>query len=611
MSKVPQIITKILGVTLLGIYSLFLFNFPVYSNTIEELEKEITEKEQEIEEKESVLEGVERRIDEISNSNYSVSQKISLITKEINSLEVSIAETETEIEKKVKGIEQKQEELARTKELIDEVSGDLYIQSRYKVANFFLNKENWKNLVESMYVRITTVSMLKEEAQKIGGEFSTLAERKAELDLEKEDLDKQKAGLDEAHDLLAAEKSRLQTELSKQVAAKSNLTTQIGGIKKQLSELQNFLMLVRSGGTVVDASSLMSSNSLGSYPNFLKVAPSGTFGVFSFGAFTHRNGMSQWGARARADAGQNFNQILGFYYPGTSLKTGEVVINGQQEDVMTKIPVDGHGSVDFEEYYLMGIKEMPEEWPMEVLKAQVIAARTYAVRVTNNGRSSICTTQACQVFSLPLKSGRWREAVEATRGIVLANGDGSPAFSQYAAVHGGWVNNVGWDTNDGSGSGDWVSRAWDNISGVTWFYRNWFDYNASTGSYTPCSTHQNPWLTQEEMADILNAYKYWTSSSSAEFDERFISVDFGACFNKNVNPYSMAEMRSLVSNPVTSISAVYVTNSGGSTQSMTFVTNAGNINIDPYSFKKVFSLRAPGYYSIPQNGFQHFNIVKR
>jgi len=609
MSKVPQIITKILGVTLLGIYSLLLFNFPVYSNTIEELEKEITEKEQEIEEKESVLEGVERRIDEIANSNYSVSQKISLITKEINSLEASIAETEAEIEKKVKGIEQKQEELARTKELIDEVSGDLYIQSRYKVANFFLNKENWKNLVESMYVRITTVSMLKEEAQKIGGEFSTLAERKAELDLEKEDLDKQKAGLDEAHDLLAAEKSRLQTELSKQVAAKSNLTTQIGGIKKQLSELQNFLMLVRSGGTVVSAGSLVSTNSLGSLDNFLKVAPSGSFGVFSFGAFTHRNGMSQWGAKARADDGQTSSQILSFYYPGTTLRTETVVINGQQENIMGEISVDGYGNVDFEDYYLMGIKEMPEEWPMEVLKAQAIAARTYAVRVTNNGRSSICTTQSCQVFSTPLKTGRWKEAVNATRGVILAKSDGSPSFTQYASVHGGWVNNVGWDLKEGSG--DWVPRAWDNLSGYSWFYRNWFDYNASSGSYTPCSTHPNPWLTQEEMSDILNAYKYWTSDSSAEFDDRFISVDFATCFGRNVNPYSMVEMRNLVSSPVTSISAVYVTNSGGSTQSMTFVTNAGNINIDPYSFKKVFSLRAPGYYSIPQNGFQHFNIVKR
>ncbi len=609
MSKLSKIVFNILIVSFFGIYSFSLFNHPVYSNTVEELEEQIAEKEKEIEEKESVLESVEARIAEISNSNYSVSQKINLLTEEITSLEESIEETERETDEKVKGIEDKQKQLAKTKELIDEVSGDLYMQSRYKLANFFLNKDNWSNIVETLFIKQSTISMLRREAEEIGGEFSSLAESKAELDKEKEDLDKERAGLDEAYKLLAEERAKLQAELSKQVAAKSNLTAQIGGIKKQLSELQNFLMVVRSGGTVVNASSLMSTNSQGSYNNFLNSAPKGTFGVFSFGAFTHRNGMSQWGARARADAGYTSSQILGFYYPGTTLKTGNVVINGQQENIMNKISIDGYGSVDFEDYYLMGIKEVPEDWPIEVLKAQAIAARTYAVRVTNNGRSSICTTQSCQVFSTPLKTGKWKEAVNATRGIILVNGDGSPALTQYAAVHGGWVNNVGWDVKDGSG--DWIARAWENLSEVSWFYRNWFDYNSTTGSYTPCSSHPNPWLTQEEMADIINAYKYWTSDSSAEYDDRFISVDFGTCFGKSVNPYSMAQMRSLVSNPVTSISAVYVSNSDGSTQSITFVTNAGNITIDPYSFKKVFSLRAPGYYSIPQSGFEHFNIVMK
>ncbi|MFA5634122.1 MAG: SpoIID/LytB domain-containing protein [Candidatus Dojkabacteria bacterium] len=611
MIKMPRIIKSTIFGIGVGIYLLSLLHYPVYSNVLLQLQDEITKKEQEIAEKETVLQGVERRIKEISSSNYSLSQKINLLNEEISLLEEDIEKTEEEIEEKVKGIEEKQGQLEKTKILIDDVSGDLYIQSRYKLVNFFLNGVNWSTIVESMYIKKGTISVLKKEVEKIGGEFSSLAESKAELDREKKALDRQKEGLDEAYKLLAEEKAKVQAELNKEVATKKGLTVQIGGVQKELSELQNYLMIVRSGGTVITAGSLVATNSLGSYQNFLSVAPSGSFGIFSFGAFTHRNGMSQWGAKARADAGQSVNQILSSYYPGTSLNTGTVVMNGVRENIMRDIPVTGHGTINFEETYLLGIKEVPEDWPIEVLKAQAIAARTYAVRYTNNGRSAICTTQSCQVFNLPLKTGRWVEAVNATRGVILANADGTPALTQYAAVHGGWVNNVGWDTTNGNGEGDWVSRAWDNLSGTTWFYRNWFDYNTVTGSYTPCSSHPNPWLTQEEMADIINAYKYWTSSSSARLDERFISIDCGVCFNRNVNPYSMAEMRSLVSNPVTSISAVYVSNSGGSTQSIVFETNAGRVNIDPYSFKKVFSLRAPGHYSIPQKDFSHFNIVMR
>src|SRR5262249_6740052 len=37
--------------------------------------------------------------------------------------------------------------------------------------------------------------------------------------------------------------------------------------------------------------------------------------------FGHGVGLSQWGAEERAAAGQTFQQILSFYYPGTELKT--------------------------------------------------------------------------------------------------------------------------------------------------------------------------------------------------------------------------------------------------------------------------------------------------
>lgn len=621
MSKLSKIVFNILIISFFGIYSFSLFNHPVYSNTVEELEEQIAEKEKEIKEKESVLESVEARIAEISNSNYSVSQKINLLTAEITSLEESIEKTEREIDEKVKGIEEKQEQLATMKELIDEVSGDLYMQSRYKLANFFLNKDNWSNIVETLFIKQSTISMLRREAEKIGGEFSSLAESKAELDKEKEDLDKERAGLDEAYKLLADERAKLQAELSREVATKTGLSTQIGGIRKELSQLQNYLMLIRSGGTVVNASSLVSTNSLGSYLNFLNVAPSGTFGVFSFGAFTHRNGMSQYGANARANSGQSYQDILSVYYPGSSLATGtvtEITVRFCDESPNNCRICKGQRDVtyDFETEYLYRLGEMPESFHMDALKAQAIAARTYALNATNYGRNPIRGDECGQVIA-EQKTGTWKQAVDATTGVVL-NKNGAVFSAQFAAVHGGWGNDVKWDTTDRKGDDvDWVSRAWENLSGSTSFYRNWFDYNTITGSYSACSSHPNPWLTQSEMADLLNAYKYLLK---VESDDRLISVDFPICFKNvcvggicgyNSNPYSVAELRSLIPNPVTSISKVVTLNSGGSTSKIIFYTDVGVLEVPAGDFKKVFSLRAPGHYSIPQKDFAHFNIVMK
>ena len=145
---------------------------------------------------------------------------------------------------------------------------------------------------------------------------------------------------------------------------------------------------------------------------------------------------------------------------------------------------------------------MPDYFGLEALKAQAIAARTYAVRRTNNGRKSICTSQSCQVFNLPLKGGLWKTAVEQTRGQVLVNGDGTPALTQYAAVHGAWINNVGWDTVSGNGK-NWFNDAWEKKSGVNWFYRSWY-INGSGYSGETCG--HSPFLSQQEMLLLVNGY---------------------------------------------------------------------------------------------------------
>ena len=451
-----------------------------------------------------------------------------------------------------------------------------------------------------MFVKKNAISVLKNEISDITGEFEDLTVLKQSLEDEKKDLDEQKADLDDSYNLLKSERAKLQAQLNEKYNSRDLISRSINGLKTEMTDLQYQLLIVRQGGTNVNASSVPgSAENYSTLAGFLANAPSNTFAVFSIGAYTHRNGMSQWGARARADAGQSYTKILTEYYPGKSLRTASVVIDGKSENIMTNIKTTTYGTLNFEEDYLLRLGEMPEYFPMEALKAQAIAARTYAVNYTHNGDNTICTTQSCQVVGNTKKTGNWKTAVEATRGVIMTDSSGNPFSSQYAAVHGGWSNTSGWDTTDGTGNGDWMARAYDSISGVSWFYKSWY---IPLGSTSTCGRY--PWLTQAEMSDIVNSYQVWVANNRS--DSRIVPV-YDACHSSG-NPYSYTEVRNLATKHVSSVSAVITSSSNGSTSSITFYTNAGNVTMSANDFKTIYNMRAPGHLHIPQNGFVHINV---
>lgn len=98
--------------------------------------------------------------------------------------------------------------------------------------------------------------------------------------------------------------------------------------------------------------------------------------------------------------------------------------------------------------YLKGIAEVPRNWPPEALKAQVVAARTYAIKhfdpsnpVARELNINLCSTDACQVFrGLLVERGAWGEqwvkAVEETSGEILEH-RGKPADAVYFSTSNG------------------------------------------------------------------------------------------------------------------------------------------------------------------------------
>ena len=593
----------------------------LFSNSLSEYESQLEEKKEEKEKTLSQLEQVKVEIARIQDSGYSLDQQIILIDAELKRVEVEMERVEEDLKEREEDISLKEEDLSEKQEYVEEISGKLYKNSRYSFLEILFRQGNddgfLQTLIFSRFVIASQISYMKEVIE----EIRELQEERDDLEKQKEIFEKDQGEFEESKGLLAAERTRVQGLLNERVATRGALTRRIGGLERDISELQKFLLLMRSGGTVVNADSLGTGDGVGSLSYFRNNAPADSFAVFSFGAYTHRNGMSQWGAKARADAGQNYEQILDFYYYGAKID--------KRDNLMEEIDVDGFGRMDFEEHYLLGIREINGVWNTEsnldVLKAQVIAARSYAVARTNNGQSSICATQSCQVYSNNHYGGAWARAVEETRGIVLLDANDNVLSTQYAAVHGGWLDGPGpgkYDVRQNKGS--WsanIAEAWDNISGVSWFYRNWYDRvdrNHRPGSGVTCSTHPNAWLTNAEMADLVNAYLYW-SHDSVTSDSRLTAVDIATCWGKsNANPYTESELKSKVREvglePVNKVLRVAVNNDNGWTRSISFAVDGGRtINVNNATvFRDVYNMRAPAYFAIPQendqNPFIHINI---
>ncbi len=94
------------------------------------------------------------------------------------------------------------------------------------------------------------------------------------------------------------------------------------------------------------------------------------------------------------------------------------------------------------EDYLRGVvpSEMQASWPLEALKAQAIASRTYTLaRLDPDEDYDICATQDCQVYrGTAIESARSDRAIAETAGLVLTYGS-QVARTYYHSDSGGYT----------------------------------------------------------------------------------------------------------------------------------------------------------------------------
>jgi SpoIID/LytB domain protein len=122
---------------------------------------------------------------------------------------------------------------------------------------------------------------------------------------------------------------------------------------------------------------------------------------------------------------------------------GEVAYRGRLRAASTD---GGHDTVNDVtlENYVQGVVplEMPATWSPAAVRAQAVAARTYAAYERDHALADdyqICDTTSCQVYGgYDAEHPASNAAVDATRGRVLL-ADGAPAFTQFASSSGGWT----------------------------------------------------------------------------------------------------------------------------------------------------------------------------
>lgn len=532
------------------------------------------------------IEDLQKQINELSSAREQSIKATKPLEGQLDSLRRQLAQIQAKLDNLSASIKQKEKDL----EIREEKAAQKQAVMETRVRNFYirsffaspllviLSSGSSGDLFRELAFRQSAAKEDRNVIISVTEEIKDLLTQKEKLEKDKISMALLQAQVDKNADFIGGEvgkAKKYQAELSSKIVALSARQQQI------ISQRQASLNLPSSLG----AGPLFCTDDRNLNPGF-----SPAFAFFTFG-IPHRVGMNQYGAYGRAKAGQTHEDILKAYFDNFNFESKP----------NNNIKVQGYGEMPLE-IYLLGIYEMPDSFPMESLKAQAIAARSYALAYTDNGAKEICTTQACQVYKGGNKGGNWEQAVKATEGKTMVSG-GQPITAWYSSTDGGYTFSAGdvfgggrsWtkrlrDTSGEIGSfADLQSKAYDKDSPCFYAaqgYRNEYAKSA--------------WLKSSELSDIVNTlllvkidsgtteHLYQTDkpnpAGTDNWDEEKVKI----------------ELRSRGGTAFSSISDVSISAdfSSGMVSSINISGDGGNISFAGTDFKNRFNLRAPANIQI-------------
>ena len=531
------------------------------------------------------LEDLSRQIEELERARQQsiaatkpLESELSRLEEKLIAVRAGLRQAKIRLLDLEESIEKREEDFANQYDILAQRVEAYYKRLRGPSSFFFLISAKSASVLTK---EISYRQAVADEDKKI---IANISEELLKLEADKKKVEEDRKVLAALQEKVDAQAEFFRGEIKRAKEYQEELSKQIA----TLSAKQQQLLAQK-------LSSLNLPTSLGAGPLYCtddrKLDPgfSPAFAFYTFG-IPHRVGMNQYGAYGRAQAGQNHEQILQAYFNGSFETRGNI-----------QIKIQGHGSRALEDY-LLGIYEMPDNWPLEALKAQAIAARSYALAYTNNGEGEICTTQACQVWKPENKGGNWETAVRETAGKVMVNG-GQVIKAWYASTSGGytftsgdvWGSNKAWtkrlrDTSGDVGNfSDLQSKSFDRESPCFYAAQGWrSEYGKSA------------WLKPSEVADIVNVLMLAKADSSVQ--KHLSQVD-------KPNPDGeetwdaervKKELRNRGGMPFNSVSDVSVgADFGlGRTNSVSVSGDGGSVSFSGDEFKNFFNLRAPANIQI-------------
>lgn len=543
----------------------FVFSPFIYSDELDDLNKEISD--------------LTNSLNQSINATKPLESELTALRKQINDIKGRIGFLDEDIKAKKANIEKGYKNLEKQEEILGRAIRDYYIKSYYNSPLVvFFSSSSASEITHLLAYQKAATNQDKVIITNIALSIMDLETKKKDLEQEQIKLNGLKASLDEQ-----------EGKLDKVVAGAKTYQASLSNKIAELSAKQQQILAQKLG-------SLNLPSSLGAGPLYCtddrKLDPgfSPAFAFYTFG-IPHRIGMNQYGADGRAKAGQSHEDILRAYFDNISF-----------ESKSSRIRVEGFGEMDLEEY-MLGIYEMPNSFHIEALKAQAVAARSYALSYTNNGEKEICTTQACQVYKGGNKGGAWEQAVRDTTGKVMSQ-NGQVITAWYASTAGGYTfyNDDVW----GGGRKGWTKRMKDGSADFNSFESI---ISSSYDKESPClysaqgfrtEYSKSAWLKPDEVADIANVILLARADSSVK--EHLYQPD-------KPNPAGTEtwdqnrvrqELRSRSITPFESVSDISI-NADFGTGITNTISLSGSGKTESFSgseFKNWFNLRAPANIQI-------------
>lgn len=523
--------------------------------------------------------GIPQLLAPIQSANEKNKQDLGALQSQLTSLAARINSFLDQLKKTQADINLREEKMAYTKELFNQKATDQYKFLRlYDPITPFIFADTASQAFQEINLRQRAADSDRKTMDQYAADLIKLKE-------DEDSLQKNKDALTAAQKQVSDKATFLSGEVAKASAYLATLSAkQQAFIAAKLESLG----LSRSaynmkGGCSSDINPFKD-------PGF-----SPSYAFFSYGV-PNRIGLNQFGAKGRAEARQSAQDILKAYYNAD-------YTTGYNQSINIHVVGTNEFGQSFNDTwniddYLKHLYEMPTSWNAEALKAQAIAARSFALAYTNNGSGSICPSQQCQVVKKELNDGAWQAAVDATKGVVMTNG-GSPIKAWFSSTHGGYAYtsaDIGWSSTS------WTKRLQDATGGINSFSdlaNNAYDKNSPVfycdwGSRA--ANNSTAWLRPEEIADIANILLLAKADGSTQ--NHLTQIDKSN--PDGVDTWDAGRVKSELSSrgitPIDSVSSVSIGADFGSGKTTTVTINGKSF--DGQDFKTYFNLRAPSNIQI-------------